>query len=69
MAHSYTSLYCHIVYATKNREPVLAESMRSRLLEYSGGMLRADRCSLIAGSALADHVHLLMHAHPPISLS
>ena len=43
--------------------------MRSRLLEYTGGMLRADRCALIAGSALADHVHLLVHAHPSIFLS
>jgi putative transposase len=69
MAHSFTSLYYHIVYSTKRREPILSEDMRERLLAYSGGIVRTQRSSLVAASAMSDHVHLLVHGHPSTSLS
>lgn len=69
MGHSYTSLYYHIIYSTKQRKPLLLPEHRERLIEYTGGILRSNRCSLIAAETQPEHVHLLVHAHPSQSLA
>lgn len=40
MPSTYTSLYYHLIFATKNREPVIAPAWRNRLHEYLGGAAR-----------------------------
>ena len=37
---SYTNLICHIVYATKERAPLITNTLRPRLHEYLGGTVR-----------------------------
>jgi REP element-mobilizing transposase RayT len=60
MSSTYLSLHYHLVFGTKNREPLIAPQWRSRLHEYLGGTV----CGLggfpqgIGG--VADHVHLLV---------
>ena len=39
MASTYLSLHYHLVFATKNREAVIAPEWRSRLHEYLGGII------------------------------
>jgi len=59
MTRSYTSLHYHIVFGTKNREPWLHASWRTRLHEYLGGTVNGlDGFSQGVGG-VADHVHLL----------
>lgn len=42
MAHSYTRLYYHAVFATKNRQPWIALDIRQRLYDYMGGIVKAE---------------------------
>lgn len=60
MPSTYLSLYYHLVFGTKNREPLIDEDCRSRLHEYLGGAVRGlGGVSQIVGG-VADHVHLLV---------
>lgn len=57
---SYLSLHYHLIFATKYREPTIAEEWRARLHEYLGGtIIGLDGQSLGVGG-IADHVHLLV---------
>jgi REP element-mobilizing transposase RayT len=66
---SHISLHAHIVFATKDRTPLITPGLRERLFSYIGGVLRAEGCSLLAAGGTADHVHLLvsLNAVKPIA--
>jgi len=59
MPQSYVCLYCHIIFSTKNREPLIITDCASRIYEYIGGIVRAKECKLISAGGMPDHVHLL----------
>jgi hypothetical protein len=40
MAQSFTNLIYHIVFSTKDRQPLIADAHQSRLYEYIGGTIR-----------------------------
>jgi putative transposase len=59
MAQSYAALYCHIIFSTKHREPLISRELQPRLLVYMGGVLRDEGNTLLAAGGMPDHVHLL----------
>jgi REP element-mobilizing transposase RayT len=59
MPRSYTSLYYHLVFSTRNREPTIAPDVARRLYDYLGGVLRSEGGVLLAAGGMPDHVHLL----------
>ena len=69
MAHSYTRLYYHVVFATKNRQPWIAVDMRRRLYDYIGGIIKGENGDLLAAGGTDDHVHLLLALHPQTSVA
>ena len=60
MASTYLSLHYHLVFATKNREAVIAPEWRSRLHEYLGGTVAGLGGFPQGVGGVADHVHLLV---------
>jgi putative transposase len=66
---SYTCLYYHVIFGTKNRAPQIDATIQPRLYEYLGGIVRDAQGRLIAAGGTADHVHLLVSAHPQTALS
>ena len=66
---SYTNLLYHIVYATKERAPLITKTLRPRLHEYLGGTVRGLGGIAIDISGAADHVHILAKLRPTISVS
>jgi REP element-mobilizing transposase RayT len=60
MPSTYLSLHYHIVFATKNREPLLDQSWRLRLHEYLGGTVRGLGGVAEEVGGVEDHVHLLI---------
>ena len=60
MASTYLSLHYHLVFATKNREAVIAPEWRSRLHEYLGGTIAGLGGFPQGVGGVADHVHLLV---------
>ena len=59
MPGTFTSLHYHVIFSTKNREPIIAATWRARLHEYLGGMIRGLNGTPICVGGVADHVHLL----------
>lgn len=59
MASTYTQIYLHIVFSTKNRTPWIAPSWRDRLHRYLAGGVRALNARCIAVGGVEDHVHIL----------
>lgn len=59
MPQSLSRVLVHLVFSTKNREPLLVPSVRDRTFAYLGGTLSAIGCSPIVVGGVADHVHAL----------
>src|SRR2546429_4406540 len=66
---SYTNLLYHIVYATRERAPLITNILRPRLHEYLGGIVRGLGGVAIEINGVADHVHILAKVRPTISVS
>jgi REP element-mobilizing transposase RayT len=59
MPHSYTRLYYHIVFSTKNREPMLDRELRRHLFAFMGGGIRDEGGVALVINGVEDHVHIL----------
>jgi REP element-mobilizing transposase RayT len=59
MPQSYTNLLYHIVFATKDRRPLITTAQQQRLYEYLGGTIRNLGGISLAINGTEDHIHLL----------
>ena len=59
MPQSFAALYCHVIFSTKHREPLISRELQPRLFAYLGGGLRDEGNALLAAGGMPDHVHLL----------
>ncbi len=66
---SYTNLLYHVVYATKDRAPLITSTLKPRLHQYLGGIVNGLGCIPIEINGVSDHVHLLVKLRPTISVS
>ena len=66
---TFTQIYYHIVFSTKNREKVLHAEKSDDLFRYIWGILKNKQCHLYRINGVEDHLHLLASLHPSISLS
>lgn len=66
---SYTQIYYHIVFSTKDRVPVLIKDRRRDLYEHMWGFLKKKNCHLYRIGGVDNHVHLLTSVHAAIALS
>ena len=66
---TYTQLLYQIVFATKNREQTLTTPNREELFKYISGLLKNKNCHLYRINGIEDHLHIVTHIHPSISLS
>jgi putative transposase len=60
MPQSFASLNCHLIFSTKNCEPLIVAEMTPRIYEYIGGICRETGNVLLAAGGMPDHVHLLI---------
>ena len=66
---TFTQIFYHIVFSTKERQSVLTGERRDGLFRYIGGIVRNQKGVLYAINGPADHLHLLLDLHPTICLS
>jgi putative transposase len=69
MPSTHTSLLYHVVFATKDRLPVIAPEWQARLHEYLGGTVRGLDAVPQGIGGTSDHVHLLVALKPTHCLS
>jgi len=69
MSHTYTSVYIHCVFSTKERRPLIPGARTAELYAYLGGIARAEGLTLIAAGGTANHIHLLLVLSSTCSLA
>ena len=57
---AYTSLLFHVVFATKDRRPLIPVSVQPRLWAYMAGIAKQNQFTALAVGGIADHAHLLL---------
>jgi REP element-mobilizing transposase RayT len=66
---SYTCLYYHIVFSTKERRQYLNNEQVQAVCKYIGGILRNQKGILLIGNGTPDHLHLAASLHPQTCIS
>ena len=66
---THTQLIYHIVYSTYNRERTMVLENKRRLYAFMNGILKNKNCHLYRINGMEDHLHILTHIHPTISLA
>lgn len=66
---TYTQLLYQIVFSTKHRKPALIKENRRQLYKYLWGILNNKNCHVYRINGIEDHVHIITHIHPTITIS
>ena len=69
MPNTYSALYYHFVFSTKDRAPLITPDIQERLWEYLGGILRENDGVALRIGEIEDHVHILCAMSPSTSPS
>ena len=65
----YTQILYQLVFGTKNHERTLDEECRPELFKYISGILENKNCHLCQINRVEDHLRILTHIHPSVSLA
>ena len=69
MAQSLSKVLIHLIFSTKRRALLLPQTPYTELHAYAQGILKTQKCHLVAMNNVADHVHLLFDLHRTEALS
>jgi REP element-mobilizing transposase RayT len=67
MSHTHTNLLTHVIFSTKDREPLIGAALHDDLLAYLDGIVRGLGGALRAANARPDRVHLLCSLPPTMA--
>src|SRR5699024_5865330 len=66
---TYTQILYQIVFSTKNRSRTLDKTNREWLFKDIWGIIKNKNCHLYRINGVEDHLHIVTHLHPTISLA
>ena len=66
---AHTEIYLHIVWATWDRLPLISDEFEQRLYAVIAAKCQELQCIPLAIGGVADHVHLLVRLHAPVSVA
>jgi REP element-mobilizing transposase RayT len=69
MPQSLARLHIHLIFSTKNRERLLAESIRAELHAYMASVLQNYGCPPGLINSVEDHVHILFELGRTVTVS
>jgi REP element-mobilizing transposase RayT len=61
MPQSLADVLIHLVFSTKDREPLIHGSLEPELHAYAATVLKNGGCPALVVNGMPDHVHLLFH--------
>ncbi|MBS1807816.1 MAG: IS200/IS605 family transposase [Acidobacteria bacterium] len=67
MANTYSALFYHLVFSTKNRANLIHPEIEERIWAYVGGIARAHKLTAIQIGGIENHLHGLIMAPPTIA--
>jgi REP element-mobilizing transposase RayT len=69
MPQSLARVYLHVIFSTKNREPILAADWRDELFHVLGGTANNLGCQSLIVGGVADHVHMLFQLGRTVTIA
>ena len=69
MAHTYANLLTHVIFSTKDRQPLISRDLKPDLLAYMGGIVRELQGKCVAANSMPDHVHMLFCLPPVLAIA
>lgn len=69
MADTYSCLFYHIVFSTKNRQKFITQQIEGPVWSYIGGIARKNQMRALQVGGVDDHIHALLMAPPKIAPS
>jgi len=69
MANTYSSLYYHIIFSTRNRVKSIDPEIEKRVWAYIGGIARKHGVTALQAGGIEDHIHALVMAPPTLAPS
>jgi putative transposase len=67
--HAAFRLHYHVIFTIKYRNRCINKAMLDRMQEIFSNVCKSWRCELVQFGGEADHVHLLIDAHPSMNLA
>jgi putative transposase len=68
MAGTYHNLIYHVVFSTKNREPMISPQIEEELHRYIAGILQGEGAVLLEIGGTENHVHIVARLKPMHSI-
>jgi len=59
MPQSLANILVHVIFSTKERRPLISDTIRPRLHGYMGGILKEIESPALIINSMPDHVHIL----------
>ena len=69
MPHSFTKIWIHAIWATKERAPLIEPEIEKELFHYISDELRALGCPVRIVNGMPDHIHCLFLLSPQKSVA
>ncbi|HVF29466.1 MAG TPA: IS200/IS605 family transposase [Pyrinomonadaceae bacterium] len=69
MANSFSQLFYHVVFSTKNRLPFISPEIESRIWSYVGGIARQHDLTALQVGGIENHLHVLTMGRPVVKPS
>jgi REP element-mobilizing transposase RayT len=69
MSRTFTNLLTHVVFSTRNREPMIVPDLKPELYAYLGGLTRELKGKAYGINGTSDHIHMLVSLPPVVSIS
>jgi putative transposase len=69
MSKNNLQLYLHVVFSTKNRNPLISVGLEKSLYSFIWSVVVDNDCTPLMINGMPDHVHLLLKMDSKISLS
>jgi len=69
MGQSLVQNYLHIIFSTKNRQPLIKKHVEAELHAYLGGICNRLECQAIKVGGYIDHIHILSKLSKKIPLT
>ena len=69
MSHSFTNIWIHAVWSTKNRIHLIDADLKNVLYENMKGEFLEKGCAVSIINGMPDHVHCLFELNPAFSLA
>jgi REP element-mobilizing transposase RayT len=66
---TFTQILYQIVFSTKNAENTIVLAETEEMYKYIWGLLKNKKCTLYRLNGTENHLHIVTHVHPTVSIS